>query len=208
MPRILSLDASSSTIGMAVMDYDSSSISLIHYEYFKPPKKGNIFERLSKTRFWIQKWVREFKPDVSAVEDIVLYMSKGSTAKTVTTLAIFNRMVGLTLLDEIGKPPFLYNALKIRHQIKPNKNLPAKEDMPELVADIIGFDFDYQMKKKRDGTWEIKEENQDMADAIACGLCHIYLDRAGLAEASQIPKKKKKRGKKKSRKSKKKSKNE
>lgn len=212
MKRVMSLDASSTTIGIAIIDYDDSSMSLEHKEYYKPPKKGNLFERLAAVRKHIQDKIDEFNPDSTSMEDIVLFMGSGpkcpickkptgggSTAKTITTLAVLNRTVGLAIYDKTGKPPYLYNAMRIRHAIKPDKALPPKEEIPNVVANILGFKWDFKMKKSK-GKMVPADENFDMADAIACGVCHVYMDRAGKADQLQI-KKKKKRKKKKTKKS-------
>lgn len=208
----MGLDASSKTIGLCIIDYNNKSSKLIHQEYYKPPKKGNLFERLAQVSSFIEEKMNEFGPDCCAIEDILLHMggkkcpvckrSMGgaSTAKTITTLAVFNRTVGLTIFNEFEKPPYLYNAMRIRHAIKKDKKLPSKEDMPELVSDILKFSFPYEYKKKRDGSTELREENFDMADAIAVALCHIKMDREGKADELQKKKKRKKRKKRKKKK--------
>lgn len=198
MKRIMGIDASTATIGLCIVDYCDHTAKLKHQEYYKPPTKGNLFERLAAVRVYIQEKIDEFNPDDLAIEDIALFM-KLSTARTITTLAVLNRTVGLAIYDKTNKPPYLYNALRIRHAIKLDKNLPPKEDIPELVAKVLKFKFPYEYKKTRDGSKKLKEEIFDMADAIAVALCHIKMDRAGVADDLQI-KKKKKRAKKKAKK--------
>jgi Holliday junction resolvasome RuvABC endonuclease subunit len=207
MKRVLSLDASSTTIGIAIIDYNDSSMILQLQEYYKPPKKGNLFERLAAVRQFIQDKIDEFEPNDVAMEDIVLFMGSGpkcpickkptgggSTAKTITTLAILNRTVGLAIYDKMNKAPYLYNAMRIRHAIKLDKTLPPKEEIPNVVATILGFKFDFKMKKSK-GKLVPSEENYDMADAIACGICHVYMDREGKADQLQVKKKKKRKKK-------------
>lgn len=189
MKRILSLDASSTTIGLSVIDYDNRSMNLIHKEFYKPPKKGDLFERLFITKTYIKNKIQEFSPDEVAMEDIVLFMNKFSTAKTITTLAILNRTVGLAIYEEMKKPPFLYNAMKIRHKIKKDGYLPSKEDIPDLVSEILNIKFNWIYRKYK-GNQIKSEENFDIADAIACGICHIYISRE---EGSKNTKKKKKK---------------
>ncbi len=165
--RILSLDASTTTIGLAVIDYGDDLIpKLIHVEYFKPPQDIDIFEKLSKVRQFIFNKIEEFKPDQIALEDIVLFMKGKSTAATISSLAVLNRTVGLAVYDKLGKSPVLLNVLKIRHKIKFGKKLPAKEEIPELVAQILNISFPYQYNKKGKAI----PENLDMADSIAVGL--------------------------------------
>lgn len=206
MKRVMGLDASSTTIGLCILDYDDDIISLVHVEFVKPSKKGNLFERLSKVRQYIHDKIDEFNPDEGAIEDIILFMGGkkcplckkpmggATTAKTITTLAVLNRTVGLAIMDKLNKHPYLYNAMRIRHAIKEDKALPAKEEIPELVAKILNIDFPYKLNRNK----KIAQENGDMADAIAVGICHVYMDRLGKSDELQIPKKKtrKKRSKK------------
>ena len=200
MKRILGLDASSKTIGIAIIDYDDNQLSLHDCFYYKPPQKGNIFERMSKVRIYIQKLIDTYKPDDVSLEDIVLHMKGHSTAKTITTLAVLNRTVGTAVFDKHGKAPYLYNVMRIRHAIKNNKDLPPKEEIPNLVADHLGLSFPYltnskgEVVKKKNG--DFKEENFDIADGIACALCHVFKDREGVADQLQVKKKKKRKKKK------------
>ncbi|KKN74471.1 hypothetical protein LCGC14_0389880 [marine sediment metagenome] len=183
----MALDASSTTIGICLLSYDDKKITLDYVSYYKPPKKGNIFERLDVVRKYIQTKIDELKPDAVTIEDIVLFMKNKSSANTITTLAVVNRVIGLTVFDKIGKAPYLYNVMRVRHAIKKGKDLPSKQDVPELVADILDVKFPYVKKNEK-----MVKENEDMADAIAVGICHIYMDRAGKADQLQIKKKKKK----------------
>lgn len=196
MKRVLCFDASTTTIGISVLDYNDVDIKLIYSDFFKPPKKGNIFERLVTVRAFINAKIEEYNPNFTTIEDIVLFMKGKSTATTITSLAVLNRTIGLTIFDKTDKPPYLYNAMRIRHAIKIDGKLPSKEQIPDVVATILGIKFPYKYKKNKDGSSSIIEENYDIADSIACGICHIYMDRAGKSEMLQIKKKKRRRKKK------------
>lgn len=170
--RILSLDASTSTIGLAVIDYTSfGNMKLVHCEYYKPPKKGNIFERLAQVREYIYSQLDKYSPDHVALEDIILFMKNRSTATTVSGLAVLNRTVGLAVYNYSGQPPELLNVLKIRHAIKLTKDLPAKEEIPNLVSKHLGIEFPWKYNKKG----KLVDENYDVADAIAVGLAGIKI---------------------------------
>lgn len=186
MKRILGLDASSTTIGLCLLKYNDKKIELEHVEFYKPPKKGDIFERLRAIRQYIFDMTSTLNPDAVALEEILLWMGGGkrcpvckqkmgrqSTAKTITTLTAINRTVGLAVLDKTGQSPFMYNVMSIRHKIKENKKIPKKEEVPERVAKILGIKFPYKMNKRNN----IAKENEDMADAIAVALCHIFVER-------------------------------
>lgn len=191
--KVMGLDISSTTIGICLLSYDDKKITLDHVSYYKPPKKGNILERLATIRKYINDKVDELKPDVVSIEDIVLFMKGKSSAVTITTLAIVNRMIGLAVFDKLNKLPYIYNVMRIRHAIKIGKVLPSKEDVPELVANILNTKFPYVKNRKGENS----KENEDMADSIAVALCHIYKERDGTADEIQIKKKKKKSKKKK-----------
>lgn len=174
--RLLSFDASSTTIGISLLELDSTNTpKLLHLSFYKPPKKGTIFERLAETRDFIKNTIKQLNPDEVCLEEIVLYMPNKTTAKTITTLAILNRCVGLAIYDELKKSPIMYSVMKIRHAIKsfqlPPANLkkpPKKEDIPELIATILKTPFPYEYGKKG----KIKIENYDMADSVAVGVTH------------------------------------
>jgi len=184
--RVLSLDASTSTIGLAVFDYTNfSDKKLIHHEFYKPPQDGDIFERLAQVREYIYSKLDGYQPDNVALEDIILFMKGHSTAITVSSLAVLNRTVGLAVYNNLGKSPELLNVLKIRHAIKTSKILPPKEDIPLLVAHHLKIDFPWIFKKGKPIV-----ENYDMADAMAVGLAYIKIKDIQV-KPQKIPKNKK-----------------
>ena len=93
-----------------------------------------------------------------------------STATTVVVLTTFNRMVCTAIYDYLKDYPVLLNVMPIRHGLKLDKDLPKKEDMPELVAKHLGITFPYEHNKKGN----IKVESYDKADGIAVALYHAF----------------------------------
>lgn len=171
--RILGIDCSSTTIGYCVLSWDEANndIKFEKASYIKPIKKGSIIERIVDTRNKIQKVIIDSKPDYIAIEDIIQFMKGLSTAKTIIMLTTFNRMIGLTAYDYLGKSPELFNVMSIRHGLKLNKDLPKKEDMPALVAHHLGITFPYEYNK----LGKIKVESYDKADGMAVALYQAFL---------------------------------
>ncbi len=170
--RILGLDASTTTIGLAVIDHDNyQNPVLFTVEFFKPPKKGDLFNKLAQVRQFVIDKIQEYHPDEIVLEDILLFMKGHSTAATISSLAVLNRTVGLAVYDTLNRPPILLNVMKIRHAIKQDKTLPAKENIPELVATILKIEFPYVFNKKK----KISPESYDMADAIAVALAYLKI---------------------------------
>jgi Holliday junction resolvasome RuvABC endonuclease subunit len=172
--RILGIDASSATIGIAVIDCDDGYQfeKLITFEYIKPPKKGNIFERLEKTQKMILDVLTKYNPTHIAIEEIVQFMAGGSTAKTIISLATFNRMVGLTCYKYLTRPPEMLSVMKIRHKIKLSKIFPKKEEIPALLSKRLDIKLKPIHKKK---SKEFAPEYYDAADALAVATCYMMI---------------------------------
>ncbi len=172
MTRVLGFDVSSTTIGYCVLNIDDNN--QIHFEYasyLKPAKKGSIIERIVDTRNKIQSIIEKVQPDYIGIEDIIQFMQGKSTAKTIIMLTTFNRMIGLCAYDYLKKSPDLFSVMTIRHGLKTGKDLPKKEDMPELVAKHLGITFPYEHNK----LGKVKVESFDMADGVAVALYYAFV---------------------------------
>jgi len=163
---ILGIDASSTTVGWGVLEVINDKIKLLDYGYFKPSKKGSVFERLSKMRLDLSKILDKYNPDHIAIEEISKYMPGKSSANTIIQLAIFNRFVGQYCYDYTGRNPNMLNVLSIRHKIKLSKKLPDKSEIPSIIEERLKI----TLKKELNKNGKEREENYDTADGIACGL--------------------------------------
>lgn len=170
MSKILGIDCSSTTIGWCILEIIDEKINYIDSGYFKPLKKGTIFERLDHSRKKIKEILNKHNPTYVAIEDIIEFMAGKSSSKTITTLAVFNRNVGMTIYDHFQKSPELFNVMQIRHGLKINKILPKKEDMPQLVSSHLRITFPYEHNRNN----KLKAENYDRADAIAVALYYAF----------------------------------
>lgn len=185
----MSLDASSSTIGLAILEQKGNKIKLIHHDYWKPPKDGTLFERLSTIKSWFIKQLNKWNPNEFVIEDIIQHLKKGSGANTIILLAILNRTICLTYYEQRNKHPNLLNVMKIRHKLKFDKDLPSKEDIPELVAKHLGISFPWYTRTiKKTGEEKIRQESYDVADAIAVGLAFIKIQSSESAKQPKLRK--------------------
>jgi len=166
--KILGFDISSSTTAYCLFEVKDKKIIDIQYGFFKPSKKGSIFDRLLNLEDKINNILNTYSPDFIAIEDIAKFMKNKSTANTIITLALFNRTVGLTCLKK-NLNPTLYNVLQIRHAIKLNKVPPKKEEIPNLLETRLNIKFPYQYDKKNN----IKKESYDISDAYAVALTFL-----------------------------------
>lgn len=172
MTTVLGLDVSTTTIGYCALNV-SDEIKLIDCGFYKPPKTGNLFERLDTTKKNISQIIDKHKPDYIAIEDIIQFFKGHSGAKTIISLAVFNRMIGLLAFDFLNKPPELYNVLQIRHGIRRAaglKKLPQKEELPDIISPLLDIKYPWIYGKKG----KIKVESYDVSDAI-CVAYHCAL---------------------------------
>jgi Holliday junction resolvasome RuvABC endonuclease subunit len=172
--KIMGFDISSSTVGVSILTVKSDGcVEMTHAEYFKPPKKGHIFDRLSKLKTYVKNMLDKWNPDEIAIEDILMGMSGHmTTINTIAILAIFNRTVGLTIYEHCGKVPRHYGPMEIRRALAIDDIIPAKEDVPSFLEKWLKISFPW-IKSKRTNKPII--ENYDVADGIACALCHILI---------------------------------
>lgn len=173
----MGLDASTTTVGIAVVEYNGKKPKLIHQEYYKPNKKLPELQWLYETKEHVCYVADIYNVDEFAIEEYIKYMKGGSGASTIIPLAILNRTICLNIYELYHKEPVILNVMKIRHCLKTNKKLPSKEDMPELVAKHLRIKFPYYKKTiKKTGKQKILSESNDVADAIAVALAHIKLN--------------------------------
>lgn len=176
MKKILGFDVSSTTTAYCLLTVDSGKILSIDYGYIKPIKSKNIFERLSSFEKEINSIITKLNPTEIAIEDIIQFMGRNSSANTIITLSLFNRTVGLAAYKN-NFNPFLYAVSTIRSKIKINTT-PKKEEIPQLLETRFNITFPYLYSKQaklKNGKLKpikIKQESYDLGDAFAVAFCH------------------------------------
>lgn len=195
--KILGLDASTSTIGIAIIKDDGYNLELIYNDFYKPEKENGILDMIIKARTHILNIAKEYSIDHFVIEDYVRFMKDNSTAKTIIPLALLNMSLRLAAIDSLQLEPNFLSVLKIRHTLKKGKDqFPSKEDMPDLVAYHLGIDFPWREKfSPRKKKMVILEESYDIADAIAVALTFIRIKNTIKKIKPKIKKLKKKKSK-------------
>jgi hypothetical protein len=186
MAIIMGIDVSTTTIGWCILSYArGQKPKLINHSFYKPSKKGNLFERLDQTRKDIRQIVEKYNPDYIAIEDLIKFMKGKSSATTIINLSVFNRMIGLMAYDFLGRPPDLFNVMSIRHGIRREigeKKLPAKEELPQHISALL--DIEYPWIKDKKG--KIKIESYDVSDAMCVAYyCSLMLESGKMNEYSR-----------------------
>jgi len=182
--KVLGLDVSSTTVGYSVLSIDNRKVSLMDVGFIKPSKKGTLFERLLLLKKDILSLLKKYNPDEVCIEEIAQFIPRKSTANTIIILAVFNRMIGLTVLEETKKEPHYFSVMSIRSGLKKTKKHPEKFEIPGIVEDYLKIKIPKRIKK----TGKIADEYYDQADAIAVALFFCYKETGLLSVINSIRK--------------------
>jgi hypothetical protein len=185
-PKVLGLDVSTRTIGVALFDIKTKELlELTHVSPTPKPKEENkIKELLLKGEIFRTK-LMEYK-DMGIVKVIIEEpLLNSNNVYTVQTLLRFNTLVTKEIYDVLGiVPDFIstYNSRKFAFPelVKENDKgkfvlfggLPKDIDKKQIIWDLIA-------KREPQITWQytrnntLKKENFDQTDAYCCVLGHM-----------------------------------
>ena len=172
---IMGLDASSSTIGLSIIEeQDDGYLLFKHVEHYKPIKENtHILDTLKWVKEYIISKLKEFSPDEVIIEEYIKFMKGHSSSDSTISLAVLNRTVCMAVYEYLNKKPYIVNVNTIRAAIKPKKyHLPRvpKEEILPLVCQILNIQWEWLTSKKG----KILEENYDRSDSIACAIGLSY----------------------------------
>jgi len=190
-------DVSSETVGYSIFYIQNNKIIKLEYEYYKPEdKKIDELNSIYKLYGFICKLLLSIKRDAELycndnnlkdpiihvyVENYLLFMKGHSTAKTITTLSVYNRTVCLAIFNALAIVPMLLPVITIRSVLKKMSDSVDridKEHVPDAIELIINKFW--ENKNKWFFEWEYKRNNKpkvecfDMADGIAAGLAGMF----------------------------------
>ena len=187
-PKILSLDVSTKTIGVALFDIETKNLlELTHVSPVPKPKIENQIEDLIVKSAIFRKKLEEyidFGVTAVVIEEPLL---NSNNVYTVGTLIRFNTLICKEVFDVLGVVPEListYNSRKFAfpHLVQKNdKNkfvlfggYPKNIDKKTIIWELVS-------KREPQITWQYtknntpKKENFDMSDAYTCGLGYMKM---------------------------------
>ncbi len=175
MKKVLGLDISSSTIGFALLSADNGEIKLLEHGHIKPPKKDkySIVERLDIVSKDIELLCNRLQPEHIIIEDLIQYMPNRTSANTIITLAIFNRMVALQVFKTTGKIPEFLLPISVRAILKNFLKLSKKidkEEIPQILQEFFGKSFFQVVKYKKSGKNKGQPVVEVLDESDACAV--------------------------------------
>jgi Holliday junction resolvasome RuvABC endonuclease subunit len=173
--KILGLDCSSSTVGWGLVTITKNKPTLVAYGHLKPlNSKHPLIDRLDNVYERIGGLCEMFDPSFIAVEDILLFMKGRSGAKTITTLAVFNRIMALSAHKHSDAKLKFYPVQTIRKLIKNAHDgitvKIAKTDLPDIIRTELEPSFENVYNTKGAIADETYDEGDGIATAWACAL--------------------------------------
>ncbi len=187
-PKILSLDVSTKTIGLALFDIETKHLlELTHISPLPKPKVENKIEELLLKSGIFRKKLEEyigFGITKVVIEEPLL---NSNNVYTVGTLIRFNTLICKEIHDVLGIVPDListYNSRKFAfpHLVQKNNKgkfvlfgaFPKDTDKKVIIWELVA-------KREPQITWQytknntLKKENYDMTDAYTCALGYMKM---------------------------------
>jgi Holliday junction resolvasome RuvABC endonuclease subunit len=162
------------------MCIDNGKVSIIEHGNIKPPKKDKyeLVERLSIVSDEIDALCQRLNPDYIIIEDFIQFMRNQTSANTIITLAIFNRMVALQVYRTTLKIPLFLLPVSVRAILRKHLRMTRKiekEEIPTILQSYFGKSFfklvGYKTRGKNKGRPVV--EVLDEADACAVAWAGI-----------------------------------
>jgi RNase H-fold protein (predicted Holliday junction resolvase) len=198
--RILGLDVSTKTIGMALFEEDGKLLELTHITPKIKPQPENKIEELFRKVDAFEKLLTRYMDleiDKVIIEEPLL---NSNNVNTVGTLLRFNGMISKVVDDVLGVVPEFISSydsrshafpelMSIRTQDKKGilykeKDLKSKKpvlfgaypwdvDKKQIIWEKVA-DREPQIVWEYDKNMKLKKENFDMTDAYACVLGYMH----------------------------------
>lgn len=152
--RILGLDPGSLVTGWGIIGVSGSDLRCLDSGFIRPPKNASLADRLCCLHDGILGVIDATGPDEAAIEDV--YVARNARSALVLGHA---RGVIMLACAQKGLEPHEYSATMIKQAVLGRGGGGAAKDrVAFMVKALLGLE-------------EIPEPS-DVADALACAICH------------------------------------
>ena len=200
---LLSLDVSTSTIGIALFEDmgDHGELKLLHHvsPKVKPKPESKMEELFRKVEIFEQEFLVKYS-DIGITRVVIEEpLLQSNNVYTIATLLRFNGMISKSVYDAIGVVPEFISSYDARKYAFPELMAVRrfKKDGTPLADKVIAKNtpvlfgaYDFDIDKKMiifekvcelepqiiwfyDKNNKYKKENFDMSDAYACGIAYM-----------------------------------
>lgn len=150
--KILGIDPGTAIIGVGLIEYQNKKVLLKDYLCIKTDKKDSTAERLNDLFSQLTKIIKKYQPDLIAVEELFFFKN----LKTAITVS-HARGIILLAVKTSKIPVFEFTPLEIKQALT-SYGRAEKQQVQKMVKILLKLA-------------EIPKPD-DMADALACAICH------------------------------------
>lgn len=151
---ILGIDPGIAIVGYGIIKYEGNKFSVIDYGAITTPAKMELPERLKEIYEGITELIRNFKPDVLAVEELFF----NTNVKTAISVG-HGRGVAILAGANAGLNVYEYTPLQVKQSVV-GYGRAQKAQVQQMIKAILCLN---QVPKP-----------DDVADALAVAVCHAH----------------------------------
>ena len=157
--RVLGVDpALAGATGYGVIEFEGQRVNLLNFGALKLPARASFGTRLHEIHDLISRLLKEYAPDVVAVESVFTALNVKSALKLAEV-----RGVVLLAAAQAQTPAQSYSPREVKASVA-GYGAASKRQMQQMVGSLLGL--------------ARCPEPADAADALAVALCHAQLAQA------------------------------
>ncbi len=151
--RVLGVDPGTATTGWAVLEEENGSVKPLGYGHISTLPEESVSLRLKEVADDLEKIIKKYKPQESAIEDIFFFKNLKTAVKVSQS-----RGAMLLTLEKRNVKIFSYTPLQVKQALT-GYGRAEKKQIQIMVKNILKL--------------KSIPKPDDTADAIAIALCHL-----------------------------------
>lgn len=152
--RVMGIDPGSVCTGYGIIEEGNNDIKLVHWGTIRGKPKLPFPQRLKIIYDGLTHVIKDFSPEIVAIEDIFFAMNPKSTIKLGQT-----RGVAILAVMNAGKTLAEYTPLAVKQSIV-GYGRADKEQVRDMVSILLRL--------------QVKPDSLDASDALAIAICHVH----------------------------------
>lgn len=168
---ILSLDISTSVIGIAIFDNDYKLHELTWVKFNQ--KEKSLFKKLDFFIEFMEKYKHINFTDIAIETELLKFAGKFSNAETINKLARMNAIISGFLYKKYKIEPTYYNVQTARKLAFPNLIIPQSHPSKKNLIWEAVMKAEPQINWRYGKTGKLVDGSLDAADAYVIGMAHI-----------------------------------
>ncbi|GBE16966.1 crossover junction endodeoxyribonuclease RuvC [bacterium BMS3Abin15] len=151
--KTLGIDPGTATTGWAILEESLGKINSLAHGCICTPKEKSTAQRLKETSNDLKKIIKKYKPEEAAVEDIFFFKNLKTAVKVSQS-----RGAILLTLEELKVKIFEYTPLQVKQALT-GYGRAEKRQIQIMTKEFLNL--------------KSIPKPDDVADALATGICHI-----------------------------------